>query len=265
MTRMGGFGVAGVGAIAQTSEREILWGGDAAKGQTLFAVNPACISGAARDSTNTPTTHLRKGLVLGKITASGKYAQYDPTATDGTQVAVAVLYYDLKATDYDANNADRNCTILLGGPVIASQLVGLDQNARAQLAPRFIFDDDIYGNKNAYPIVEAKTADYTVVSGDRGKIFTNEGAAGAVNFTLPTIAKGFYARFFVEANQNLTVTAATGDTMVVFNDAAADSIAFSTASEKIGSAIEVHANASGTKWLVFVFLGSETATPTIAT
>jgi len=34
---------------------------------------------------------LEPGTVLGKITASGKYAAHDPAAVDGTETAVAVL------------------------------------------------------------------------------------------------------------------------------------------------------------------------------
>jgi len=44
---------------------------------------------------------LSAGAVLGKITASGKYAAYDNSASDGTQVAVGVLYSGVDATDDD--------------------------------------------------------------------------------------------------------------------------------------------------------------------
>jgi Bacteriophage lambda head decoration protein D len=36
--------------------------------------------------------NLVAGTVLGKISASGKYAAYDDQASDGTQTAVAILY-----------------------------------------------------------------------------------------------------------------------------------------------------------------------------
>jgi len=35
---------------------------------------------------------LEPGTVLGKITASGKYAAHDRAAVDGTETAVAVLW-----------------------------------------------------------------------------------------------------------------------------------------------------------------------------
>jgi predicted RecA/RadA family phage recombinase len=54
--------------------------------------------------------------------------------------------------------------------------------------------------------VEAKTADYTVTAADRGKVFTNEGAAGAVVFSLPpaTAGLGPYT-FVVETAQALRI------------------------------------------------------------
>jgi hypothetical protein len=155
--------------------------------------------------------------------------------------------------------------LVVAGPVKGGSVYGLDQFARANLHGRIVFDDDLPGNRFGWKDVVAKTADYTVLEADNGTIFTNQGAAGAVNFTLPTIAKGLRYRFFVEANQNLTITSVVADTLVVFNDAAADSIAYSTASEKIGGGLEVIANADATKWLVWVYLGAETQTPVIAT
>lgn len=113
--------------------------------------------------------------------------------------------------------------------------------------------------------VEAKTADYTLTANDWGKFFTNRGAAGAVTFTLPTAAStapGFYADFFVVANQNVIVAGTAGE-VVAFNDATANSVAFSTADEKVGGGLR--AVCDGTSWLMFVYLGAETQTPTVAT
>ena len=58
---------------------------------------------------------LEPGTVLGKITASGKYAAHDPTAVDGTETAVAVLWG--KA---DATAADVDAVVLLRGPAIVN-------------------------------------------------------------------------------------------------------------------------------------------------
>jgi hypothetical protein len=90
--------------------------------------------------------------------------------------------------------------------------------------------------------VVAKTANYQISAAvdPLGTIFTNHGATGAVTFTLPqpnqALIGGWY-RFIGVADQNITVAAPTNDTLIGLNDAAADSIAFSTAGQKIGAAI----------------------------
>lgn len=97
----------------------------------------------------------------------------------------------------------------------------------------------------------AKTANYTVLATDNGTLFTNAGAVGAVIFTLPAIAANLSFTFFVAADQSLTVASAAGDDMMVYNDIAADSVAFSTSSKKVGASLRVVANAAGTAWYCF--------------
>jgi len=58
---------------------------------------------------------LQPGTVLGKITASGKYAAHDPAAVDGTETAVAVLWGRA-----DATAADVDAVVLLRGPAIVN-------------------------------------------------------------------------------------------------------------------------------------------------
>jgi hypothetical protein len=95
---------------------------------------------------------------------------------------------------------------------------------------------------NGLPIrwTEAKTASYTCTKYDSGTIFHTTGATAAVVFTLPAISDGpFYFLFISGADVDMTVTAQTADTIVTYNDLNADSIAFSTSSEKIGGAVEI--------------------------
>lgn len=90
------------------------------------------------------------------------------------------------------------------------------------------------------PKVLAKTSDYTVTVNESGTFFTTEGASAAVNFTLPAASDGpWIFDFFNAEDVNMTVTAETADTMVTFNDVEADSVAFSTSSEKIGGSCRV--------------------------
>ena len=59
---------------------------------------------------------MNPGTVLGKITASGKYAAHDPAATDGTETAVAVLWAKVAAT-----GGDVDAVALVRGPAIVNR------------------------------------------------------------------------------------------------------------------------------------------------
>lgn len=238
----------GIRPALEEIQNQFSWGR-----RELSVVYGAQISGAARDSGSTPTSVLRPGLAMGIITASKLWAQYDPTATDGTQICRGFLAGpSLRMTDINGSNQNKQAAIIVSGPVLASRLYNLDQLARAHCFGRFIFDDDIVGNSSGWRDVVAKTADYTVTAADNMTIFTNRGAAGTVNFTLPTIALGLRYRFYCEADQTLTITAATADTLVAHNDLAADtvSIAGGVNSKKIGASLEIYANDNASKWLV---------------
>jgi hypothetical protein len=59
---------------------------------------------------------LEPGTVLGKVTASGKYAAHDPDATDGTETAVAVLWGNA-----DASGGDVSAVAVVRGPAIVNR------------------------------------------------------------------------------------------------------------------------------------------------
>ena len=59
---------------------------------------------------------LAPGTVLGRITASGKYAAHDPDAVDGTQTAAAVLWGPA-----DASGGDAPAVALVRGPAIVNR------------------------------------------------------------------------------------------------------------------------------------------------
>jgi len=61
-------------------------------------------------------------------------------------------------------------------------------------------------NGRALHTVEAKTASYTIVTpADNGKTFTNQGAGGAITFSLPAATVGQWYRFVVKAAQELRI------------------------------------------------------------
>lgn len=53
--------------------------------------------------------------------------------------------------------------------------------------------------------VDVETADYAIAAGECGKLFTNEGASGAVQFTLPAATVGLHFDFVVKAAQELRI------------------------------------------------------------
>lgn len=244
---MSGFGnTFGIGSTVETYEAAPSW---ARHDKLLWA--PAMISSAAVDSTNTPTTTLRPGLVMGIITASGLWTNYSPTATDGSQVAQGILGVGMPMLDPFTDTVQTKLWgMIVGGPVQASQLLGLDLQARADMSPRFIFDDNFIGNV-AFPVQKfvTKTADYTVTAADNLTFFDNFGASGAVIFTLPTLANGLSYNFRGRANQNLSVVSAAGNDIEAMNDLTASTLAFSTGGELIGAEVQVFSNPAATKWI----------------
>ena len=106
--------------------------------------------------------------------------------------------------------------------------------------------------------MQNKTADYTVKLLDSGTVFFNYGDTGAINYTLSSVPKvGFFAIFVNMVDQNMTITAGTVDTLYTYNDLAADSVAISTSSQKIGGAILVFSD--GNKY-VAINISSNTMT-----
>lgn len=111
--------------------------------------------------------------------------------------------------------------------------------------------------------VSAKTASYTCTQADCGTTFTNRGASGTVTFTLPAApSTGTWYRFYVIADFAVVVATTTADTLIVFNDATADSVALQTSAEMMGGGFEVMYD--GTGWLTWNSMW-ETQTVTIVT
>ena len=81
----------------------------------------------SRDSATLTGGQYAPGQVLG-LKSSGEYAAYNPTASDGTQNAAAVLYGAV-----DAQDADQLGTIIArDAEVIASQLIWPDTITESQ-------------------------------------------------------------------------------------------------------------------------------------
>lgn len=250
-------GTPGASVDLTASQKNFLWGTYQWGG--FECINVLLVS-TQTDSGSSPTTLIRGGNIIGITTSTNKAAIQSDVATDGSQIAVGILMDDVNMLDPQTQVArDAWVRVIIGGRVKTADLVSLSKMARAHMANRITFDDDLVGVMLGFKDIVAKTADYTVLAADNDKIFTNQGASGAVVFTLPTtIVKGFRARFMGEANQNITVAAPSGK-LVAFNNAAATSVALSTSGNKIGSGFEITANADATKYLAMP-IGAGTVT-----
>jgi hypothetical protein len=83
---------------------------------------------------------LAAGTVLGRLTAAPyKYAPYDDTKQDGTEVARAILVENI-----DATLADVNTSGYVDGTFNRAALTGIDTLGEFDLQDRGIFVKDIY-------------------------------------------------------------------------------------------------------------------------
>lgn len=249
-------GVPGFGTTLFSDESSLIWRGR--HGQDQVATRPVSIGATAVDVGNTPQTTLRAGLVMAIKASDGKAYPYNPKATDGTQLAVGVL---ARAQDMLENGipVERFQELLVSGLVREAELKGLDPRAKTALSGRFLFDRDMFAGAwlGASRGVVRKEGDYTLSPSESGSLFL---AAGVANFTLPLKQNGLVYRFAQSANANLVVTGQAD--LLAPGVAAATSITFSTANQRIGSQLQVeclYVNANDLRWLV-TNLGGTTMT-----
>jgi hypothetical protein len=251
--------VPGITGSRETSEASTYWGPASSLIFTNGYIAPGCI-----DAGNSPTWEIRPGLVLGQITATGQWTNYSPTATDGSEVAGAVMITSLRMQDLQGVNQPRFFALICGGRVQSAYLNGLDNMARQQMADFFKFDDNLQGRRWVpWMRFQTKVASYQILATDNLNHFDNLGATGAVTFTLPAIANGYSFGFTAMAAQNLLVTSFEGGNIVALNNLVANTVSFQTGAQIIGGSFRIYSNPAGTKWLV-ENLSAGTNTVTVA-
>lgn len=247
---MGGWGVPGVGSDRTTYESELLWGGDQARNGVLWQSKK--ISSAAVDAANTPTTILRPGLLMGTNATSLELEDWDADATDGSQNLTAVLDTEMRMTDFDATAVDRVFRAIVARAPLKSRKLLIEgvaflghaneYLARRQLAMMgCVLDDDPQNHLsglNRRTVRVTAAGAYTALATNNGAlhIFSN---AAAVAITLPALQVGLSFDFLREGDEEIVVSSAEGDNIIVGNDAAADSITFTTAGNHIGAMVHV--------------------------
>lgn len=243
----------GIDAAVETTENEFMWGPN---GPLVITGGP--LASTTVDAGSSPTTQLRQGLWVGKISASGLWTHYDPAATDGSQEPLGILLEAVNMYDANAGAArQKSGKFLLWGNYKGGQTFGLDEYARGRTSKRLLADDL---RQHELMRAQTKAASYTVVAADNGSHFFTLGASGAVVFTLPAVAncRGYRFRFSNVVDQNMTITAPAG-LLVTFNNAAATSVAFSTSGQKIGASVEIVGLPDSSKYLVLAH-GANTMT-----
>lgn len=223
----------GATALVETGE----WQGimNAFGREMLLYTAYGTIAAAVTDSGNTPTTTLRAGSILGKKTSDGLYYLYDPDADDGTQYAVAVLPVQLSMLNHLGVAANKSGPLITRATLRVADLHNADAQALRQLMQLgFLFDAPAGAQAfQGHQVTDQVAGNTTVVAADNGKLFI---ATAAAVFTLPTKAVGLAFEFLQTADADTSiVSAGSADDIIAFGDATADSVAFSTSSEKIGS------------------------------
>ncbi len=211
------------------------------------------------------------GLLLGTLTADGKFVHWDPAATDGSQFLRGVNEHELEMTEgFNLAAAERFGPVILNAPLKAASLlvlgVALTSSPHQWLARRrlaqigCVLDDDPLGYlAGVTPRTIQKTATGAILASENGATFHVVGA-GAVTLTLPALATGLAYRFINCAGQNLTVASAAGDDIVTINDLQADSVTFSTASQLIGATLDIYSDYvnGALRWISNVQIGTGT-------
>lgn len=254
-------GMPGIQAKVESDEGQIWWGSEHA---VVRAPLPK-IASTAVDASNSPTTTLRQGLVMA-LNASGLWVNHDPTAGDITAFPRGILLEGTNMLNMATGVAEVKVPptgIMVAGPVKASSVRSLTSAIRASLRlAGFMFDDEYASyspsrlpQQSRFNGVERKAANYTVATGDSGKLFV---ATAAMTFTLPSIAEGLTFEFLNATDATMVISGA--GSILADGNASATTLTFSTASHKIGSRVRVTAiyiGAASQKWAVENLGGTE--------
>lgn len=108
---------------------------------------------------------------------------------------------------------------------------------------------DTTGNNPVNKIIVPKTTNYTLLSTDSNKVFTNAGAAGTIVLTLPTAVSGILYNGLTTTAQILRFQAPAGVTITVAGTSSTSGGTLSSAAVT-GSSITLIA-ASSTQWFGF--------------
>ncbi len=107
-------------------------------------------------------------------------------------------------------------------------------------------------------VVEAKTADYTVLVGDSGKVFTTVGAAGIVIFALPAAVVGLEYFFRVGAALALKIDPNGSETCALPSTGVQGAAGKQLIADADGESVHLVCDKAG-QWTCYGFTGTWTA------
>lgn len=88
--------------------------------------------------THYPNGFLKSGIVLGKVTATGLYAQYDNAAVDGRETAVGILLCSIPLPTVIDATVKPQGSMVRHAIVFDAKLIGIDAAGRTDLAGRVV-------------------------------------------------------------------------------------------------------------------------------
>ena len=240
--------------INESGEVQVWKSGEGFNGYFVLS-SDVVLASTNTDTGNTgDTTTLRGGNLIATETSLGTEYIYDADANDGTQSAWGILLKHQPMLESGSATNKVMVPIMSHGVYRTSEIVGLDAQAGAQLAQRGLFPDHALSGYAAFahPMrVSQKTADYTVLAADNGTLFISTDA-GDIEFTLPTIAVGLSFEFLQTIDDELLITSAEGDNIILKNDPLASGIKYTADGDQIGAYCRVLAvyHATTLKWVV---------------
>lgn len=216
-------------------DNSIEWAGTFGRPEAYWPWGDKRISGAARDAGHSTTTILRPGLLMGVITATKMWKEWNPAGTDGSQWIRGVLMNAVNTQRAGANQNRLVGRVAQFGDFKGAQLlipgestygiVGKDSEflVRDGLIGQFRLDDFQANQIRTCIITADTTLDYTY----HGAMITNLGATASVALTLPTPRPGFRLRFLTAAAYTMVLGSSASNEFVPQSGTPATSITLS--------------------------------------
>ena len=106
--------------------------------------------------------------------------------------------------------------------------------------------------------VTEKTASYTVLAAENGSYFTNNGASGAITFSLPASEVGMHYHFGVREAQELRIDPNGSETISLPSNGVPGATGKYLVADAIGETVSLVCVEAGT-WACFGYTGTWTA------